>query len=304
MGVQRRSIAGITGLAALTALVGAGPGIADTVALPEALQAVTSACTAARVALVANGGSLTSSGAVKVFAGARFEVDDSSGQRVVDSQAGTFGSLAGSGVSGKTRKKALAYLGQPGAAWWVNAGRFQTDALGWSASFEQARDGALPVDGSCAQALDGAFDEVERTGNSWTFNVAMQGPVTVVIDSEGRLAQGWGFSFDYSAREVTVPTGAIGYRGWRKASEAAGLRPTLRDLARQVASSVNSGEPDLQAIAEAARAAVPPDRVVAIKVRQLRAGTLLYARNPYTRTYHAWRVYLKNGMARATRVAP
>ncbi len=285
-------------------VVGAAPVIAEPVALPEALQAVSSACAQSRTTLVTKGGSVTSTSAMKVFTDARFEVDDSAGQRVVDSQAGTFGSLAGSGVSGKIRKKALAYLDQPGAQWWVNSGRFLTDALGWSATFEQARAAALPVDGSCAQALDGAFDEVERVANTWTFSLALEGPVTIVIDSDGRLAQGWGLSFDYAARDIGLPTDAIGYRGWRKASEAAGLRPTLRELARGIAATVNAGEPDLEAIAEASRAAVPTDRVVAIKVRQLRAGTLLYARNPYPKTYHAWRVYLKNGQARATRVAP
>jgi hypothetical protein len=67
---------------------------------------------------------------------------------------------------------------------------------------------------------------------------------------------------------------------------------------------VNAGQANLETIDAAVRAALPTDRVVPVRTRQLRAGTLLFSRNPYTKAYHAWRVYLKDGEALAKRVAP
>jgi hypothetical protein len=68
-----------------------------------------------------------------------------------------------------------------------------------------------------------------------------------------------------------------------------------------VASTV---DPDPAAIDQAIRTYPDPARAVPLKVRTLRRGSLIYGRNPYTKTYHAWRVYLKSGEALARRVAP
>ena len=69
----------------------------------------------------------------------------------------------------------------------------------------------------------------------------------------------------------------------------------MKQISRAVAASVNASGPNVAAIDAATRAAVPTDRVVALKVRQLRRGVLIYGRNPCTKTYHAWRIYLKSG---------
>jgi hypothetical protein len=275
-----------------------------TVGLPEALQTVTAACDSSRAALAAGGGSIVSPSSVKLFEAGRFEVDSGTVQRVVTAEDGTFGSIAAEGLPVRTRKKALGYLKRPGATWWVNAGRFESPVNGWSATFEQARDAQIGLDGTCAQPLAGAFDEVERDGDAFTFVVPLADPVTVSLDGDGRLTRWADVVYDYAARSVTVPADAIGYRSWQKASQAASLRAELRLLAREVATGVNAGQADLEAIDAAARAALPTDRAVPVRIRKLRAGTLLYARNPYTKTYHAWRVYLKGGEALAKRVAP
>lgn len=294
----------IAGAALLLSATSAVPAAAASVGLPEALQAVTSACELSRAALASSGGSITAGPSVKRFEAGRFEVGSSSVQRVVVSDTGTFGSIAASGMPSRARKKALAYLKRPTATWWLHIGRFESPVLGWSATFDQARDSEIGLDGSCAQSLDGAFDEVEQVGDAFTFNLPFGEPVTVSIDSDGRLT-GWAdTAFDYAARSVTVPTSAIPYRSWQKASQAASLRAELRTVAREVATGVNSGRADLEAIDAAARAALPSERAVPIRTRRLRAGTLLYGRNPYTKTYHAWRVYLKDGKALAKRVAP
>jgi hypothetical protein len=78
----------------------------------------------------------------------------------------------------------------------------------------------------------------------------------------------------------------------------------MRELTRQVARDVNAAGPGVAAIDAGVRAAVPADRVVPLKVRALRKGVLIHARNPYSGTYHAWRVYLKAGQAIARKVAP
>jgi hypothetical protein len=227
---MQRTLVG--GVALLLSAASAGPVSATTVGLPEALQTVAAACDLSGVALAAGGGSISSGSTLKLFEAGRFEVDSGTAQRVVTSEAGTFGSIAASGLSVKTRKKALAYIKRPGATWWVNAGRFESPAHGWSATFEQARDAQIGLDGTCAQSLDGALDEVERVGDTFTFSVPLGEPVTVSIDVDGRLTAWAGVVYDYAARSVTVPANAIAYRSWQKASEAASLRAELRSLAR------------------------------------------------------------------------
>jgi hypothetical protein len=145
---------------------------------------------------------------------------------------------------------------------------------------------------------------VERDGQRWVFTLPGPAQVSVVGDGQGRLAQFGAVSVSYGAQSIVAPTGAVGYAAWRKASEAASLNATMKDLSRTVAATVNADGATVAAIDAATRASVPTDRVVPLKVRQLRRGVLMYGRNPYTRTYHAWRIYVKNGDAVARRVAP
>ncbi|MEZ5185591.1 MAG: hypothetical protein R2720_07580 [Candidatus Nanopelagicales bacterium] len=293
--------------AALTALLSgvlAVPAAAEPVPAPEAIRTISAACLDSQVALLA-GGSVTTSTTRLALTPQRFQVGGVSIDRVVAADAGTYGAITASGLRMKDRKKALGYLKRPRARWWVNAGRFETPAQGWSASFEQARDAVLTIPESCSEVLQSVSgDSVDLTGNTWTFTGASHDPITILSTGDGRLSQLADMSIDYSVPALVVPSRAVPFRAWQKASQAASLDRVLRTLAKQVAGVVNSGEPTVPAIEEAAGAALQADRVVPIKVRQLRKGSLLYARNPYTKAYHAWRVYLKKGRAVARRVAP
>ena len=279
------------------------PAHADTVPLDQALQAVSQACTASAAAL-AEGGSIVRSTSTVTLAPGRFDVTGATTNRVVLADTGTFGAIADDDVRPKDRRKALRYLKRPKATWWLNSGRFDSPAQGWAATFEQSRVAAVAIDGACTQSLDGAFDEVQRDGSTWTFTVPPQGSVVVVTDGQGRLLSWDDTQFSYSAQTVTAPTGALTFASWQKASQAASLNDTLRALTRQVAADVNADEPTLAAIDATTRAALPTQRAVPLKVRQLRNGVLVFGRNPYSKTYHAWRVYLKSGKAVARKVAP
>jgi hypothetical protein len=281
----------------------ATPAAADTVPLDQALQAVSQACSASATAL-AGGGSIVRSSSTVTLAPGRFGVAGATANRVVVADTGTFGPIADDRLRARDRRAALRYLKRPKATWWLNSGRFESPAQGWAATFDQSRAAAVALDGSCTQSLDGAFDEVQRDGSTWTFTAPAQGPVVVVIDAEGRLLSWDETQVSYAAQTVTPPTGAVAFAAWQKASQAASLNQTLRSLTRQVAAEVNADEPTLAAIDAFTRAVLPTQRAVPLKVRQLRNGVLVFGRNPYTKTYHAWRVYLRSGKAVARKVAP
>ena len=223
-----------------------------------------------------------------VFAGPRF----TSGSRITDSSAGTYGLIAGEGLSPRDRKAALGYLKKPSAKAWLNAGKFY--GTGWADSYQSAvaQVVGLPVD--CAAAAGGLLSQ---SGDTYTY-------ANVSVDIDGGAVIRWGnLSFTFGAQNLAAPGGTpISYAAWLKASEAASLNATMRAITRSVAATVTEATPE--AIDAQLRAAIDPNRAVPLQVRMLRAGSLLSGRNPYTKTYHAWRVYLKDGTPVARKVAP
>ncbi len=295
------SLAGMRTAAVLagTLLLGAAPAAAEPVGTTAAGQQAAQACESGRQALLATGGSVSSPSGQDLFAPGRFTTTG----RVVIESAGTYGAIADEPLLARERRAALRYLKRPAAAWWLRAGVFATSDQGWAATYEQARAAAVTFDGTCAQVL-AAASGVQAVTNGWVFTLPDGTAVSATVDDMGRLTSLGDLTVDYEAVTVPTPRGAVGYLRWRRASEAASLNSTMRMLTREVASQVNAGPPTIAAIDAAIRAAIPVDRAVALKVRQLRRGVLVHGRNPFTGTYHAWRVYVKKDTAVARRVAP
>lgn len=292
------------GVTMLLTVVCAAPAVADTVALPDALASVGASCAQTRAALLSTGGRVIEQEQTVTLAGDRFAVVGPGTNRVAIAGDGTYGAMADDSLRRKDRRAALRYLKRPGATWWLNPGAFWSPASGWSASFEESAGAAVPIAATCAQDLAAAVDPVVRDGQRWEFSIPGQGAVVVVEDAQGRLAQLGQVTAAYGVESVSAPPGAVAYAAWQKASQAASLNATMKQISTGVATTVNAGDPTVAGIDAATRAAVPTDRVVPVKVRQLRRGVLIYGRNPYTKTYHAWRIYLKGGEAVARRVAP
>ncbi|HRY09441.1 MAG: hypothetical protein H6526_08520 [Actinobacteria bacterium] len=290
----------VAGVTMLLTVVCAAPATADP--LPDALASVDAACDATRAALVNSGGVVVDGDRSVILAGDRFAVSGPGFNRVAVAGEGTYGRLSDDGLRSKDRKAALRYI-RARATWWLNPGVFWSPAMGWSASFEESAGASVLLPQACGQELATAV-AVERSAGRWIFTLPDRGPVVVTEDAEGRLTQFGSVSVSFGPQTVSVPTGAIGFATWQKASQAASLNATMKRTSRAVASAVNAAGATVAGIDAATRAAVPTDRVVPLRVRQLRRGVLIYGRNPYTKTYHAWRVYLKAGKAVARRVAP
>lgn len=262
------------GAAIAAAALVAGLGILPAAAEPVSIDA---ACQATRDALTTGG----TAGDV-VFAGQRWQA----GSVIVDA-SGTYGLIAGEGLRTKDREAALRYLKAPGATAWFDAGRFPGQ------TYAQARQQATGLPADCAAAA-GLF--LSRSGSSYQYANA-----TVILDDAGRIASWSNLAFTYGPQTVDLPAPVVPHAKWLRASQAASLNATMRTIARTVAGSAT---PDPAAIAASLRTYADPARAVPLKVRTLRAGALLYGRNPFTRTYHAWRVYVKDGTVAAKRVAP
>jgi hypothetical protein len=258
--------------------------VGSVVAPAPATVSLNEACAATLAALGSNGGT---SGAT-VFAGSRF----TSGSRITDAQAGTFGMIAGEGLSAKDRKEALGYLGKPTATAWLNSDSFY--GTSWVDSYEAALAQVAGLPADCAAAAGGLLSQ---SGVTYTY-------ANVSIDIESGAVTRWGTtSFTFGAQNLPLPQGTpVAYTSWLKASQAASLNATLRAITRTVAQTVP--EPTKEAIDALLRTSVDPARAVPLRIRQLRAGSLLSGRNPFTKTYHAWRVYLKDGQPVARKVAP
>lgn len=273
-------------VAAAGLLLGLGvhPAQADPVGIDVACRVTTDA--------LEGGGTVTSGEGAVGVAGTRLRV----GARVID-PTGTYGLVSADGLRTKDRKAALGYLGSPRATSWFAAGRFPTTA-GWVTSYEQARQEAIGLPADCT-AVAGPY--VSGSGPTVQYE-----RLTVTLDDAGRIALwdagGDALTFTYGPQTIDLPPAPrVAYSRWQRASQAASLDATMRAIARQAATSVVA---DPAAIEAALEAAVDPGRVVPLRLRELRQGTLIYARNPYTRTYHAWRVYVRDGEVRARRVAP
>ncbi len=294
----------VVGATMLLSAVCAAPAAADNVPLPDALAAVDVSCAQTRAALLSSGGQAVDAQKTVTMAVDRFAVTGPGTNRVSIAADGTYGALADDNLRVRDRKAALRYLKRPGATWWLNPGVFWSPTAAWASSFEDSAGAALPIAENCAQELTSAADPVVRDAQRWEFTIPGQGAVVVVQDAPGKLTQFGPVAVSYAVQTISAPSGAVAYSSWQKASQAASLNSTMKQISRSVAVAVNAGDPTVAGIDAATRAEVPTDRVVALKVRQLRRGVLVYGRNPYTKTYHAWRIYLKGGEAIARRVAP
>ncbi|HQR79598.1 MAG TPA: hypothetical protein PLT68_05195 [Actinomycetota bacterium] len=291
-------------VALLAGSVCATPAAADPVPLADSLVAIGNACRASRAALLGTGGTVSTGAERTVVSPAGFLQQRPAFNRVVVAGTGTYGMVADDGLGRLQLRRAWRYLHRPTTQWWFDAGRFWSPARGWAATFEQSRDAVVTVDETCGQSLGAAVEPVDHSGDAWQFTIPGQAGVTVVTDGQGRLAAWADTRYEYGTPAVTAPSAAVSHLAWLKAAQAAALNADLRAMTREVARQVNASVPSVAAIDAAARATNPADRVVLVRVRQLRRGVLFHARNPYTRTYHAWRVYLKRGEAVARRVAP
>lgn len=294
----------VIGPVLLAGSLGAAPAAADPVPVAEALAAVAQACQASRAALISGGGTVTAGDERLAVSPGGFQFDSPAFNRVVLPGVGTYGLVADDGLSRAQSRRAWRHLRRLAADWWFEPDRFWSPGVGWAATFEQSRDAAVSVDAACAQALSAAVEPVQRTGSTWQFTIPGSPGLTVVTDGQGRLTAWADTRYDYGAASVTAPARAVPHAAWQKAAQAASLNSALRTLTRDIARTVNADLPSVAAIDAAARAATPVDRAVPLRVRQLRRGVLFHARNPYTKAYHAWRVYLKGGKAVARRVAP
>lgn len=287
----------------------ATPATADTLATPgpvsvtEFVTSINAACRVSRDALRDGGGSVSGPAAVVVAPG-RFERILDGRTLVVDEATGTYGSLTEGGLGTRMLAVAQRYLDRPRATHWLKRRSFPAaSASGWTQLFDEARSGALQMNDDCAAELVGSQQTASRNGNAWTV-----GTTSVTLDDTGRLVE-WAApafvrTFSYGARSVGLPSATVSYQRWTKTSQAASLNATLRMTTRQVARSVNASVVSAEAVEQGLKAVADAGRAVPLHLRQLRKGSLLYARNPFTNTYYAWRVYLKNGTAVARRVAP
>lgn len=304
MATPRSMRIAVAGPAALAMALCATPAAADPVPVADALAAVGQACRASRDALLGAGGTVTAGDERLAVSPGGYQLQGLALNRVVLPGVGTYGRVADDGLSRGQLRKAWRYLRRPAAEWWLDPSRFWSPGLGWAANYEQSRDAAVVIDATCIQALNGAAEPAERTGDSWQFVITGQAGVTVLTDAQGRLTAWADTRYEYAPPAVTAPAGTVAHRAWQRASQAASLNAALREMTRQVARGVNAGVPSVAAIDAAARVATPTGRAVPVEVRQLRRGVLFHGRNPYTKAYHAWRVYLKGGEAVARRVAP
>lgn len=265
----------------LAAVCLTGASVVPAHANPVSLNA---ACEKTVATLSSTGGTVGS----VVFAGSRFAV----GNRVVQSGIGTYGILAEEGLRAKDRKTALGYLKAPTATAWLNSGRFFSTS--WTTSYPAAVTAAAGLPTDCSATAGGLLSS---SGITYAYAHA-----TVEI-VDGAVTRWNTTPITFGAQSVNAPSGkTVPYASWLKASQAASLDATLRTITRTVAAEVD--DPSRDSIDEAVRAAIDPDRAVPLTVRTLRSGALVSARNPYTKTYHAWRVYVKDGEPLARRVAP
>jgi hypothetical protein len=290
----------VTGTSLMLLAVGMSPASADAASASDAVAQINAACAVSYDALVTAGGAVE--GPVDlVLSPGRLALSSQGAGLVLDAQTGTYGALADSGLSSGKRTTALKYLKRSDASHWLNRGVFPDQQSGWITSFEQARDASLDIGSECAADL--ADQSVTRDGKIWRFANA-----TVTLDEGGRLSewetQGVLRRFSYAVNPIDLPERTVSFARWERASQAASLNATLRALTRQIATTVNEAPATVAAIAEQTSAVAAAPRAVPLKIRGLRQGVLLYARNPYTKRYHAWRVYLRDELAVARRVAP
>lgn len=244
---------------------------------------IADACAATIAKLATTGGTNGSA----VFAGSRFSV----GNLVVVEDDGTYGDITQE-LTPRERKAAYKYLKyHADATSWGRSGWYFGTTWNDSYSVALAQASGLPAD--CAAA---AGPLISQAGNTYTFTNAS---VDIV---DGSLTRWDDISFTLAAQQVDLPPGpTMPYSAWQRPSEAASLNSTLRSITRTVAQTVT---PTRAGIMAALRAEIDPDRAVPLRLHRLRQGGLVSGRNPYTKTYHAWRVYLKNGTPIARKVAP
>lgn len=256
------------------------------VAAPSSAQTVSlnAACAATLSTLATVGGTTDSA----IFAGPRFSVTN----RIIDSVEGTYGVLTQEPVTPTERKAALKYLGAPRAQAWINAGRFY--GTEWGGSYPQALAAASGLPQDCEGA---AGPLVSVAGTTYTY-------ANVTVEIVAGAVSRWGdLAFTIGPQQLQIPPGPlVSFADWAKASQAASLNTTLRSMTRTVAQTAT--DPTPTRLYRQLREAVEPDRAVPLRVHKLRQGGLVSGRNPYTKTYHAWRVYLKNGTPIARKVAP
>ncbi|MEZ5158512.1 MAG: hypothetical protein R2687_06735 [Candidatus Nanopelagicales bacterium] len=290
----------VAGASLMLLAVGMSPATADTGSVVDAVAQINTACSTSYDVLVNRGGAVDGPVDLVVSPG-RLAVGSQGAGLVLDSATGTYGALSDSGLSDRKRARALRYLKRSDTTHWLNRGVFPDQQSGWTASYEQARDALVDIGSDCADALAG--QSFTRDGDTWRFATA-----TVSVDGAGRLGaweeQGIERRFTYAVRSIDLPERTVSFARWARASQAASLNATLRTLGRQIATTVSESPATVTAIAEQATAVAAAPRAVPVKVRALRKGTLLYARNPYTKRYHAWRVYVRGERAVARRVAP
>jgi len=284
------------------------PAAADEVSADEALKAIGAACKQSRESLVVGGDAELSDGSRAVVSESRLQAVWSGRTRLIDAVTGTYGPLSEAGLTRNQQRAALRYLKRPSATHWLRRGVIESPASGLVTTFERAREDVAGLAEDCTRMIAGAA-VATRAGRTWQFVDPGSGEsTTIVLDDAGRLVTWTGpagqRSWAYGPRTVDLPDRVVGYAAWRKAAAAASLNVILRTIARSAAATANAATPTVDAIGAAVRVLTVQPRAVRVKVRQLRKGTLVYARNRYTKTYHAWRVYLKGERAVARRVAP
>lgn len=123
-------------------------------------------------------------------------------------------------------------------------------------------------------------------------------------------------TWDYSAVPIDRPA-AIPIETARRAIQAATLNTTIRQIAREAARDARSRRASLQTMRYDVEEDVdilnaagdgsqdePIPRLVRIKQRPVPGGVRIFRKNPYTGTFHEWRVTLRGGAWRAYRTAP
>lgn len=228
------------------------------------------------------------------------------------------------------RKRVLKrYLKRPAVRYYRVRNQYPLSMPGeWTREFGQSFD-SLTERAMCSPDLDERASGADRTANGdgqvWTFDFLPDSErhEAYVADGEGRLTanreyygdpsaddaytDGWDFS--YGPRTLSAPTAkrTVSWRRYSRAGAAVTLNADLRKATRAAAKDFNDGNIStvrelrqrLQSLLD-----IYGHDALPLKYSSVARGGIGYRTNPFTRTYHAWSVTVRNDVATARKVSP
>lgn len=231
----------------------------------------------------------------------------------------------------QTRAKVIGprYLNDPSLEWMSisPASRYAEELTSWSdlVASPGSRRGhityLIPLGATAADKTP------TPAGTQYTLSNASY-EMVFTVDSSGRIDRVNTTRFDgavstdrletweYSAVPIDRPA-SIPIETARRAIQAATLKSTIREIARDAASDARRARSSLRTVRYDVEEDVdilnaagdgsqdePNPRLVKIRQRPIPGGVRIFRKNPYTGTFHEWRVTLRGGVWRAYRTAP